>query len=128
MGSLKIETDHTVMFCHLRFYCISYCLILVLVCHIWGTMSTCSITYLSITHSTEVSKPIFPLTATITLVNRTCFISLPLLHYHDHPTGSPHSAHTYCSVEFLFNHISHLVVPACRFCLVIPCSIITQKV
>ena len=34
MGSPKIETDHNVTCCHLSLCCVSYCLILVLLCNI----------------------------------------------------------------------------------------------
>ena len=129
---MEIETDGTIMCCHLRLYCVSYYLILVLLMILvvgnrWRNMNTNSITYLSIIHSTEVSKPIFLLTATLSLINRMhhCFISSPLLHYHDHPIGNPHSVHTYNRIPF--NHIPHSIIPACRFCLVIPSCIVTSK-
>ena len=104
---MEIETDGTITHRHLRLYCASYCLILVLLTILvmsnrGRNISASIITYLIIIHSTEVSRPIF-LTATLSLINRMhfCFISLPLLHYHDHPSGNPHSADTYHSVEFL---------------------------
>ena len=62
-----------------------------------------NMTYLRITSNTEVSKPIFLLVYTLSLIKRMhcCFILIPLLCYHDHPNGNPHSAHTSQSDEFL---------------------------
>ena len=125
----EIETDGTIMCCHLGLYSVKYCLILVLLMILVVgnrgiNMSTNSITYLIIIHSTEVSKPIFLLPATLSLINRMhcCFISPCLLHYHDHPIGYPLSAHTYCSVEFhlipLFIQSSQHEVSVCSFLVV----------
>ena len=45
-----------------------------------------------------------------------CFISLPLLWYHDYTNGNPYSAHTDCSLEFLSDITPHPIVLACKFC------------
>ena len=37
-----------------------------------------------------------------------CFVSLPLLCYHEFLNGNPHSAYTDCSVEFLISVSYHV--------------------